>query len=278
MSALRAVLLASLVAAWLAVPLLAVPTTATDGELVRPMARTLAEEANNTSQATIGEQISGFMQEQTSQANGAVESGMWSAAYENADDESRKAALVNERTSGLSDEVASLQAERQELLAARDAGEISQLEFRSRMNRLAGQYASLLAAIDETQPRAQEVGANVTAIENLRNAATEAAGPSVSATAGSAAVSPPGLGNNTTAGPPADVPGQGNATDDGNGNGVGNGNGSGNGNGNGVGNGNGNGNGNGIGNGIGNDDTFDFSNPLRSSDVTLADPFTAMAG
>ena len=297
MSALRVVLVASLVAASLAAPLLAVSTAATDGESIQPAARTLQAEANNTSQATVGEQISGFMQEQTSQADGAVESGMWSAAYENAGDGSQRAALVDQRTEGLAADIAALQAERRELIEAKQAGNISALEFRSQMSRLTGQYASLLTALDETEPRAEEVGANVSTIQDLRGAATEAVGPAVASAARNGTVSPPGLSNNTTVGPPVDVPGQDNTTevgngvigngpvgdvpggngsdendtagdgdglgdDVGNGNGVGNGTvGEGIGDGNGIGPGNGNGNGNGIGNGH----SFDLPNLLADA-------------
>lgn len=272
MSALRAVLLASLVAGWLVVPVLAMPSVASDGE-IRPDARALMAQANNSSEVSVGQQISGFMQQQASQADGAVETGMWSAAYENAADESARAGLVNQRTAELADEVRALQAERRELIAAKQAGEISNLEFRSRMSGLAGQYASLLAAINETDPRAREVGANVTAVEDLRSDAAKAAGPEVAAAAGNAVVSPPGLVDNSTAGPPADTPGQNGTTDaaTGSGNAVGNGNGDGNGVGNGDGVGNGIGDENGIGNG------FDFSNPPWSGNANFSNPSSVLA-
>lgn len=202
MSVIRAVLFASLAIGFVLTPLVATPTLAGNGS-VHPAGQSLAaspsNETNESTEVSLGSRISGFMQQQSSQASGTVESGMWEGAFGNTSDNASKAALIEQRTSRLQSELETIEQEKQALVEARQQGEISQLEFQSRMSGLVGRYVSLLDAVNRTRPRAERAGVNASAVEALRGAAKRAAGPELSAAANNRhAVVPPGLTTNGT--------------------------------------------------------------------------------
>lgn len=196
MSVIRAVLFASLAIGFVVTPLVTTPTLAGDGS-IHPPSHTLMAPSNATNESTdapLGSRISGFMQQQSSQASGAVESGMWAVTFDNASDRSTRVSLVDQQTTGIQNDLDAIKAEKQELIAARERGEISQLEFQSRMSGLVGRYVSLLDAVNQTQPRAEQAGVNVSAVEKLREKAKQAAGPEITAAAGrKQGGAPPGL-------------------------------------------------------------------------------------
>lgn len=120
--------------------------------------------------------VSTFMQASAADAQNAVDEGMFDAKYENADNESR-AEIVTERTDELEDRLATLEAEREALREQRD--EISHGQYQSRMARLTVEIAGLERAIEQTRPRAAEVGVGEKRLEMLKQNASELSGPEI---------------------------------------------------------------------------------------------------
>lgn len=162
-------------------------------------------DAGGTQSDSTNASVGTVMQASAADTANGVESGMFDAAYERADNESR-AAVVSERTADLEAKVTALENERATLESRRE--ELSTGAYRSQMARLTVQIASLERTIERTESRADEAGigrdrlaelrGNATAI---RQAASEQAGPDVAAVArGVAGGGPPA----DDAGPPAD--------------------------------------------------------------------------
>lgn len=147
----------------------------------------------------MGAHVSAFMQSSTVDVNESVESGMFDVAFENAD-EDRRAELVANRTAALERKVERL-TEEYERLQERD--DLAGPAYEARMARLASQINSLERAINETEPRATEVGVDTDKLDRLRENASGLAGPEVAEVARNVAgVEPP-------RGPPDEVPGSG---------------------------------------------------------------------
>lgn len=145
--------------------------------------------------------VSAVMQANAAEAEHAVESGMFDAAFETADNESR-AALVADHTDDLEADLEALREERETLRERAD--ELSPSVYQARMTRLAVEISSLERAIDRTEPKANATGVGRERLETLRENATELAGPDVAA----AARGVPGFGEHPGAGPgPAAGPG-----------------------------------------------------------------------
>jgi hypothetical protein len=147
-----------------------------------------------------------LMQANAADTENTVESEMFDAAYETADNESR-AAIVSDRTAELEGQLTELEAERDTLRDERE--NLSQGEYRSRMAKLTVEIASLERSIDRTERRASEVGVNETELRELRgNARSIRRNVSADAGPGTAAIArglsksngSPGVG----AGPPDD--------------------------------------------------------------------------
>ncbi|UPV75095.1 hypothetical protein M0R89_03265 [Halorussus limi] len=201
---------------------------------------------NSTDNSSLGTDISSFMQSSAAEVDGAVETGMWSAAFNSTENRSVRVELVEKRTAELRKRLAQLRERRRELVAQREAGNLSETAYKAKVSRLLGEINSLQSAIDTTTKRAAEANANVEALGGLRTQAKNLTGPEIAAVAQNVT----GVGDGRR-GPPNGV-----GASAGNGNGVGAGNGSAAANGTTPGNGNpGNGNGaagdgNGVGNGI----------------------------
>ena len=169
-----------------------------------------AADAGGAQSDSTNASVGTVMQASAADTENGVESGMFDAAYERADNESR-AAVVSERTDALEAKVTALENERETLESQRE--ELSTGAYRSQMARLTVQIASLERTIERTESRADEAGigrdrlaelrGNATAI---RQAASEHAGPDVAAVARGVA----GDGPPDDAGPPADRGGPGN--------------------------------------------------------------------
>ena len=143
--------------------------------------------------------VSSFMQSTAADAEHTVESGMFEAQYENADDD-RRAALVAERVDDLEAELETLRAERNELNA--DAAADNPGRYRARMTKLTVEIAGLERAIERTERRADEAGVEDERLAELKANASELADTEVTKTAQGLAGFDrhPGAGN----GPPDD--------------------------------------------------------------------------
>lgn len=209
-----------------------------------------AAAANNSTNSPLGTDISSFMQSNAAEVDGTVETGMWSAAFDGTENESVRSELVEMRTAELRERLTELRERRGELVAAREAGNVSETAYRAQMGRLLGDINALKSAIDVTTTSAQEVNAsggmsanvetngnveanaNVEALAGLRAEAENLSGPEVAAVArnvtgvGNGERGPPnGVGNGNAVGAANDtVPGNGNAASAANGTMPGNGN------------------------------------------------------
>ncbi len=134
--------------------------------------------ANDT--APLGESISAVMQASAAQAAGAVETGMWAAAYANASNASEKRALVQQRVGQLNGTLAELQAERAALREAYRNGSIDRAAYRAQLSALVGRLAAVGEAIEAADERGQAVGVNATRLDELRSQARELGGAEVS--------------------------------------------------------------------------------------------------
>lgn len=170
--------------------------------------------------APMGTQLTAFMQHSAAHANDTVEDGMWLAAFERAN-ESAQARQATQRAGDLQTRLDGLLEHREELRAQRDDGSLSEAEYAARASELNGRIDALRTAINESERAAERSGLNVTALETLKQDASNMTGPEVAGVArGLAGAGPPGdVGPPTDAGQPTDVgppgtPGPGaNATD-----------------------------------------------------------------
>ena len=169
----------------------------------RPTA-TANDTANNS---TLGADISSFMQTNAAEVDGAVETGMWTAAFNATENRSVRAELVERRTSELRTELADLQQRKRELVAEREEGNISEVAYKAKVSRLRGQINALRSAIDATSTRAEQTNASVESLDSLRSESENLTGPEIA----SVARNTTGVGvDNGQGGPPGDV---GNGTD-----------------------------------------------------------------
>jgi hypothetical protein len=206
------------------------PTNATDAAATDTAAADTTATNDTTANSSLGTDISSFMQSSAAEVDGAVETGMWSAAFNDTDNQSVRVELVETKTTSLREELAELRQRRADLVTEREEGNLSQTAYKAKVSRLLGEIDALRSAIDATTNRAESVNANVETLGSLRSETDNLTGPEIAAVARNVT----GVGNGER-GPP-------NGVGAGNGNGVGEGNGVGNGNGNGAGAGNGNGN------------------------------------
>ncbi|WP_226005664.1 hypothetical protein [Natrinema salinisoli] len=163
-------------------------------------------QSDQSETTTTNASVGTLMQANAADTENTVESEMFDAAYETADNDSR-AAVVSDRTAELDDRLSELEAERETLRDERE--NLSRGEYRSRMAKLTVEIASLERSIDRTAHRASEAGVNETELEELRgdaqsirqNASADA-GPGTAAVARGLSKSnkSPGVG----AGPPDD--------------------------------------------------------------------------
>ncbi|GAA0226351.1 hypothetical protein ACFFQF_10935 [Haladaptatus pallidirubidus] len=214
MNAIRAVLLATLTVCGFAV---ALPTAAAPSPSapVDTSPNTFQTEQNATSSnSTLGAEISSFMQVSTSQAQGTVDTGLWVARFNQTENRSARRALVRHHVEDMQTELDALQERKQSLVEARNNGDISQLEYQSRMSELIGDIRSLEHGINATKPRAETVGTRVNRLQQLDNQANNVSGPEVAEVARSLnSVNVPGENaNNST-----NAPGVGNGSGQGNG-------------------------------------------------------------
>lgn len=136
--------------------------------------------AANASASSLGQNISMVMQANAAQAEGAVENGMWAAAFVNASNASTKRALVERRVGQLNGTIAELQTERRALRAAFRNGTIDQATYRARLSTIVGRLAALDEGIDETSERGAAVGVNRSRLDQLRTQARNLSGAEVS--------------------------------------------------------------------------------------------------
>lgn len=157
-----------------------------DGNAVERSAVAASVESSNesnTTNASLGTDISSFMQSSVSEASGAVDTGMWSAEFDATANRSARVTLVDRKTEEMRTELESLREQKQELLDAREAGEVSQTAFHARMSSLIGRIDALESSLDATTARARSVNASVAGLDQLRTDLENVSGPEIAAVA-----------------------------------------------------------------------------------------------
>ena len=180
-----------------------------------------ADANDSENDSALGADISSFMQSSVAETDGAVETGMWSAAFNGTENRSVRQRLVERRTDELRSELDELRSEKAELMAEREAGNVSETTYKARVSRLAGRMNALESSINATSSRARAVGTNVEELSTLRTETENLSGPAVAAVARNVSGVGNGNGNalgnvgNGTTGPPGDAgSGNGNGPDD----------------------------------------------------------------
>lgn len=209
----------------LRVPVLAVLLVVTTLVVAGAAVGVAAQETETPSEEAsmpLGASISGFMQASAGQAGGAVENGMWEAAFENASEESAQRALVERRVGALDGTLAELRQQRTELRERFQAGEIGPTEYRAGLAAIVGRLAAVGDGIETTSDRADAVGVDATRLAELRSQARELGGQEVAEMARNLSGGTPpgragvfgdgprgqggdGKGSGTGGGPPADA-------------------------------------------------------------------------
>ena len=136
---------------------------------------TQSDATNATNDSSMGAEISAFMQSSASEADGAVEDGMFEAEYDERPDD--RVTLVENRTGDLQSDLADLRERRQKLRENRD--EMSQVEYQARTSRLVSDIRSLERSVNRTEPLAEEAGVDPTTLRTIRNNASELSGQEV---------------------------------------------------------------------------------------------------
>ncbi|PSP56115.1 hypothetical protein BRC82_02995 [Halobacteriales archaeon QS_1_67_19] len=159
---------------------------------------------NSTNNFTLGADISSFMQASASEAEGAVDTGMWTARFNATENRSQRVELIEHRTADLREQLDELQQRKDELLEKREAGDISETAYTARIGALVGEIKALNEAINSTAPRARQVNASGAELDSLRTRANNLTGPEIAAVARNAS----GVSvDNVSGGPPSDAGG-----------------------------------------------------------------------
>jgi len=160
-------------------------TNGTDGNVTEENATS----GNGTDAPSVGAQMSSFMQTSATNATSEVESGMFEAEYERADN---KSTVVEKRADRIERQIEQLR-ERKQALAERE-GELNEVAYTARMSRIVGEIESLERQINGTAAKAEREGVDVDRFDRMRANVSDLRGPKVQA----AADAIPGRG------PPAD--------------------------------------------------------------------------
>jgi hypothetical protein len=157
----------------------------------------------NESNASMGAEVSAFMQANAAEANASVDSGMFASAWNHSNATAEQ--LVTARANALENRLAALQRQKERLLAKQD--QLPEVAYKAQMTRLAARIDAIQRAINATSDRARAAGVNTTRLDTLRSEARNLTGPEIAAIARnlSAGVGPP-----PHAGPPGrnGAPGQ----------------------------------------------------------------------
>lgn len=158
--------------------------------------------ASNGSNASFGAAVSAFMQASSAETEGEVDNGMFAAKFDDTDDRSAKAGVVNGRTAVLQQRLDELRAERDALLNDSESENVD-VSDRARAARLETRIEILQRAVNQTEAAARQVGVGSARFDDLRENTRNLSGPEVSALATGLADNP-GRGPVGEPSPPTD--------------------------------------------------------------------------
>jgi ABC-type Na+ efflux pump permease subunit len=133
------------------------------GVSASPQAAT-TETTVQTSDESLGDDVSVFMQRGVAAANGSVDSGMWLAAFERAENQSRKQALVSQRAETLGARLDHLETRVRRFSPTETNRSVA---HRARWARLAADRDALSTSISEAKTAAASEGVNATGLDRL---------------------------------------------------------------------------------------------------------------
>lgn len=130
---------------------------------VSPQVGTSGTTTQPASDGSFGGDVSVFIQRGVAAANGSVDSGMWLAAFESAENQSRKEALVAQRTATLRARLDRLETRIEALPVETNRSVVR----RARRARLAADRDALDTAISEAKTAAAGEGVNASGFDRL---------------------------------------------------------------------------------------------------------------
>ena len=133
------------------------------GASVSPQAGTAADDSRHA-EDSLGGDISVFMQRETAAANGSVDAGMWLAAFERAESQPRKEALVAQRTETLRVRVRQLETRIRTFPADPTNASVA---YRAQRARLVADRAALRTSVSEAKTAAAGEGVNTSALDRV---------------------------------------------------------------------------------------------------------------
>lgn len=137
---------------------------------------TTASDHSNASNASMGANVSAFMQASTADAEGEVDDGMFNARFEDAPGE-RRSELVRGRAANLEERLETLRAERAALLNETDG--TPTVAERAKAARLSAQIDALENAVNTTSTAADRAGVDLSRLDELRQGASTLKGQAV---------------------------------------------------------------------------------------------------
>ena len=175
------------------------PGHGTEGGPSTAVLQSDAPNDNASANATLGADISAFMQSNAAEIGGAVETGMWTAAFNATDNASAKTRLVDRRTKELQRELQALQQRKQRLVERHEAGNLGDTAYKAQVSHLLGRINALQSAVNTTistaasAPPQSTVGAtaqgtargegNLARLRNIGQQAANLSGPEIAAVA-----------------------------------------------------------------------------------------------
>jgi len=145
---------------------------------------TTTESAQQTTGEAFGGDVTVFMQQHTARANGSIDSGMWLAAFESAESQSRKRVLVEQRAATLG--VRLDRAEKR--IDTFDPTKTKRsIRHRAELARIAADVAALRTAINDAKTAAAREGVNASGLDRLASRATSLSVPNVDSNTGAEA-------------------------------------------------------------------------------------------
>ena len=160
---------------------------------------------SNASEASLGSQLSGFMQASSAGADGSVDSGMWAAEF-NTSGEADRGDLVTRRVATLENRLDRLEDRMAAVEAAHENGTLPEPAYVAQASNLAERIDSLESAINQTETAAGQAGVNASRLSELRTNASQLKGREVARLARNLTViTPPGLTRGVGNGPPVDI-------------------------------------------------------------------------
>ena len=173
-------------------------------------ANATADDGTGNASMAFGTRLTAFMQSSAAETNDTVDSGMWEAAFERAN-ESKRARMAHRRTDSLDAKLERLRARNRTLTERYENGSLNRTVYVARASALSGRIAAFRSGIDSTERVARGSGINETRLDELRENASNMTGPAVAGVARGLVAGdrgPPADRGNRSAGVPGTAGGQ----------------------------------------------------------------------